>query len=191
MLERIPQDKTALRAALVDHIAAFEAARQVTVCPPCRTAWQYYAVCTGNSKDDEDSLILKRTKGDPIEAVKAHRSKMETKREALKGHKLEANALGRIAYAQAIAAGASVLEGKRARNAALREHMKAKKTEKAVGDTRETTNNTLFNGGRTAYKAILAMKTESASSDTLLTPSPLSSLTTMSSLTTTSKGTKE
>jgi hypothetical protein len=161
MFERIPQDKAALSAALAKQMAVFEQTRQVTQCPPCRTAWQYYAVCVGNSRDEEDALILKRTKGDPLELVKAHRARMETKRESLKGDKKEGNRLGAIAYAQAIAAGASAQEGRRLRNTAVRHHMKAKKSEKTRGDTRETTNNSLFNGGRAATKAVLAMLPES------------------------------
>ena len=112
-------------------------------------------------------MILKRTKGDPLELVKQHRAKMEAKIEGLKGAKKEANALGAVAYAQAIAAGASAQEGRRLRNATVRHHMRAVKTEKVKGDTKELTNNSLFNGGRAATKAILAMKAESVNSDTL------------------------
>lgn len=170
MFDRISQDKATLRASLAHQMAAFEQTRQVTQCPPCRTAWQYYAVCVGNSRDEEDALILKRTKGDPLELVRAHRAKMEAKIEGLRGAKKEGNRLGAIAYAQAIAAGASAQEGRRLRNTAVRHHMRAVKTERVKGDTKETTNNSLFNGGRAATKAIVAMLPESANFDTLLTP---------------------
>jgi len=171
MFERIPQDKQAASAAVQAQVSAYQArGGKIKECPPCRTAWQYYAVCVGNSRDEEDALILKRTKGDPLALVKQHRAKMEAKIEGLKGAKKEGNRLGAIAYAQAIAAGASAQEGRRLRNTAVRHHMKAVKTEKVKGDTKETTNNSLFNGGRASTKAILAMKAESASFNTLLTP---------------------
>ena len=162
MLDRRPQDKQAASAAVQAQVAAYQArGGKIQHCPPCRTAWQYYAVCVGNSRDEEDALILKRTKGDPLALVKQHRAKMEAKIEGLKGAKKEGNRLGAIAYAQAIAAGASAQEGRRLRNATVRHHMKAKKLEKTRGDTRETTNNSLFNGGRAATKAILALLPES------------------------------
>jgi len=157
MLERIPQDKEAIRKALVAQIAQFEQTKQITICPPCREAWTYYALLSGTTKGDDTSLILKRTKGDPAPLIAAHRAKLAEKDEV----RLEANRLGREAYRAILQQGGKASEAQVASKEAFRAYYKAQGSNRPKGDTKEITNCSLFNGGRAAQKLILATQGES------------------------------
>jgi hypothetical protein len=91
MLERIPQDKEAIRKALVAQIASYRATREITVCPPCQETWRYYIVEQKERKASEGydyfEVSLRKTKSCPIEAIQASKALKKAKKAVFFGGK--------------------------------------------------------------------------------------------------------
>jgi len=122
LLDRIPQDKAALRDTLAAQVAEYQKTHTIQVIPCGRESRYVYAVALGDLQAAETDVVLKAPKWYPgIEDV------VRKLQGAIKGCRVEQKAAGTEAYQAALGAGKSYDEALTSRKRAQRETIKTQK----------------------------------------------------------------
>lgn len=122
MLDRIPQDKAALRDTLAAQVAEYQKAHTIQVIPFGRESRYVYAVALGDLQAAETDVVLKAPRWYPgIEDV------VRKLQGAIKGCRIAQKAAGKEAYLLALSAGKSYDEALTSRKRAQRETIKTQK----------------------------------------------------------------